>query len=167
LSDRVAANDYCFVTRWRVDATPTEVFDVLDHPLDYVRWWPSVWLRAELVEPGSPAGIGRRVRFLSRGRLPYTLQWTAETIAVDAPTHIAVRATGDFDGAGEWRLAPVGATRTEAEYRWTITATKPLLKRLSPILRPLFEWNHRWAMARGEECLRAELRRRRTPRSIR
>ena len=36
--------------------------------------------------------------------------------------------------------------------------------RLSPVLRPVFEWNHRWAMARGEESLQAELRRRHTAR---
>ena len=158
----MAANDYCFVTRWRVEGTPDEVFDVLDHPLEYVRWWPSVWLHVELLEPGGSGGMGRRVRFLSRGRLPYTLRWTAETIAVAAPIHLAIRATGDFEGGGEWRLVPAGTTHTEAEYHWTITANKPLLKFLSPILRPLFEWNHRWAMARGEESLRAELRRRRT-----
>lgn len=65
----------------------------------------------------------------------------------------------------------VDASHTEATYVWTITAAKPLLKYLSPLLRPLFEWNHRWAMARGEEALREELKRRRlkfkvqTPRS--
>ena len=38
---------------------------------------------------------------------------------------------------------------------------KPVLKLLTPILRPLYAWNHRWAMARGLEGLRRELVRRR------
>ena len=156
----VPANHYRFTTRWRLEATPEEVFAVLDRPLDYVRWWPAVWLRAELLEPGNSNGVGRTVRFLSRGRLPYTLQWTAETVDVCRPTRIAIRASGDFDGTGEWTLQTVRPAHTDAEYVWTITANKPLLKYLSPVLRPLFEWNHRWAMARGEESLRRELQRR-------
>ena len=35
----MSANEYHFVTRWRVEATAEEVFDVLEKPLDLVRWW--------------------------------------------------------------------------------------------------------------------------------
>ncbi len=48
-------------------------------------------------------------------------------------------------------------------YDWRISATKPLLRRLSWLLRPAFSANHHWAMKRGEESLRLELRRRRAP----
>jgi len=156
----VPVNQYRFVTRWFLAATPDELFDVLDNPFDYVRWWPSVWLRAEEINRGGADGVGRRVRFHSRGWLPYTLRWTAETAAVSRPTRIAIRASGDFEGSGEWTIHAVDASHAEAAYVWTITAGKPLLKYLSPLFRPLFEWNHRWAMARGEESLRKELKRR-------
>jgi hypothetical protein len=46
-------------------------------------------------------------------------------------------------------------------FDWRIRAEKPLLRWLSFVLKPLFEANHRWAMARGEECLVRELARRR------
>jgi hypothetical protein len=46
-------------------------------------------------------------------------------------------------------------------YNWRVSAIKPLLRWLSWLLRPVFAANHRWAMARGEESLRPELRRRR------
>ena len=46
-------------------------------------------------------------------------------------------------------------------YDWQLRAEKPLLRDLSFVLRPLFEANHRWAMARGETSLRLELERRR------
>ena len=157
----MATNEYRFVTRWYVDGTPDDVFTVLDNPVDYVRWWPSVWLRVEQLDPGE-AGVGRQVRFVSRGWLPYTLRWTAETVAVSRPARISVRASGDFEGAGEWTIRAAGASHTEVEYVWVITANKPVLKYLSPVLRPLFEWNHRWAMAQGEESLRRELQRRRS-----
>ncbi len=45
-------------------------------------------------------------------------------------------------------------------YDWRIRAEKPLLRYLSFLLKPIFSANHRWAMARGEESLRAELGRR-------
>ncbi|MGE3913248.1 MAG: polyketide cyclase, partial [Chloroflexota bacterium] len=45
-------------------------------------------------------------------------------------------------------------------YDWQIRADKPLLKWFSPILKPIFSANHRWAMARGEESLVRELARR-------
>ena len=47
-------------------------------------------------------------------------------------------------------------------YDWQVSAAKPLLRRLSWLLKPVFSANHRWAMERGEESLRLELRRRRS-----
>jgi hypothetical protein len=49
----------------------------------------------------------------------------------------------------------------EMTYDWRLRAEKPLLRNLSFLLKPLFEANHRWAMARGEESLKLELARRR------
>ena len=46
-------------------------------------------------------------------------------------------------------------------YDWRLRAEKPLLRRLSFLLKPLFASNHRWAMAQGEQSLRLELLRRR------
>ena len=46
-------------------------------------------------------------------------------------------------------------------YDWRVSAGKPLLRRLGWLLRPAFAANHRWAMARGEESLKLELRRNR------
>ena len=47
----------------------------------------------------------------------------------------------------------------------TLRAEKPLLRRLSFALKPIFSWNHRWAMARGYENLRREVNRRLTSRA--
>jgi hypothetical protein len=33
---------------------------------------------------------------------------------------------------------------------WNPCVEKPLVKFLSPILKPLFYWNHEWTMKRGE-----------------
>jgi hypothetical protein len=49
------AHDYHFVTHWRVEATPEQVWDVLDKPLDVPRWWPAVYL--QVTERRHPHGF--------------------------------------------------------------------------------------------------------------
>jgi hypothetical protein len=46
-------------------------------------------------------------------------------------------------------------------YDWNIRAAKPLLRYLSPLLKPVFAANHHWAMRMGEISLKLELARRR------
>lgn len=154
------SSQYRFVTHWRVAGTPEDVFRVIHNPPDFVRWWPAVWLRVDVLEPGDRDGVGRVVRYLSKGWLPYLLRWTARTVEADYPTRIVLRASGDFAGEGRWSFEANGPD-VDVEYVWTIEANKPLLRSLSFLLRPLFAANHRWAMARGEESLRLEVARRR------
>ncbi len=71
-----------------------------------------------------------------------------------------LEARGDFVGTGVWTFAG-GDEGTDIEFDWRLRAEKPLLRRLSFLLKPVFAANHRWAMARGEQSLRLELRRRR------
>jgi hypothetical protein len=70
-----AINTYPFLSRWRVEGTCGEVADVLGDPLGLPRWWPSVHLDVKELEPADSRGVGRRVRLLTRGWLPYTLTW--------------------------------------------------------------------------------------------
>jgi hypothetical protein len=151
------------VTHWRVEGDVEEVYAILDNPLDFVRWWPAVWLKADLIDSGEQTGVGRQVQFVSRGRLPYVLRWTARTIAKEPPRILAIAASGDFAGEGRWTLSADGP-QVDIEYVWSIDANKPLLRYLSFALRPMFAANHRWAMKRGEESLRLELARRRAAR---
>jgi hypothetical protein len=155
-----AANDYHFVTRWRVAGTCGEVADVLGNPLDLPRWWPSVYLSATELEPGDSRGVGRRVAVLTRGWLPYTLRWEFRVIESRYPHGFALTAAGDFDGHGVWTFEQDGAF-VNMTYDWRLRAEKRLLKYLSFLMKPVFGANHRWAMARGEESLALELLRRR------
>ena len=76
------------------------------------------------------------------------------------PHGFTLQATGDFVGRGIWTFEQQG-TSVLATYDWKIAAEKGLLKNLSLIFKPVFSWNHHWAMARGYESLRRELERRR------
>jgi hypothetical protein len=156
----VFRSSYRFVTRWRVEGTPDEVYRIIEDATDFVRWWPAVWLHAEVTAPGDDRGIGKTVRVTSKGWLPYILRWTARTLEKEFPRRIVLQASGDFEGEGRWSFQADGPM-TDVEYVWTIDARKPLLRYLSFLLRPIFAANHGWAMARGEESLRLELARRR------
>jgi uncharacterized protein YndB with AHSA1/START domain len=151
------AHHYRFVTRWTMEATPEEIFEVLTDAERLPEWWPSVYRRVEtvLLEDGT------RKRVLeTQGWLPYRLRWEAHVMEHEPPRLLGIRASGDFEGRGLWTLEPEGP-RTGVSYEWRVRAEKPLLRCLSGVLKPLFAWNHRWAMARGEESLELELRRRR------
>ncbi|MCB9294332.1 MAG: hypothetical protein H6559_14600 [Lewinellaceae bacterium] len=64
-------------------------------------------------------------------------------------------------GRGVWEFKPAGPGRCDVVYDWQITAAKPLLKLLTPVLWPAFSANHHWAMRMGEQSLRLELQRHR------
>ena len=153
-------NDYHFTTHWRFAGTCGEVADILGDSSDLPRWWPAVYLRVEELEPPGPHCVGLRVRLLTKGWLPYTLTWDLVVVESRYPESITIDAAGDFVGRGVWTFEQDGAF-VNVTYDWRIRAEKPLLRTLSPVLRPAFAANHRWAMAQGEESLALELLRRR------
>lgn len=155
-----ATNAYEFVTRWEVEATPEEVFAILEDAASLPRWWPSVYLEVTEVERGDADGIGRVTSFFTKGWLPYTLRWSARVTAAERPRTIALEAFGDLEGRGVWTIEAEG-TGSAVTYEWTVRAEKPLLRTLSFALKPAFSANHEWAMARGLESLKLELLRRR------
>lgn len=153
-------NEFSLSSVWRVEGTVDEVAAILTDALHLPDWWGEVYLGIKIITPGDDTGIGRQVEVHSKGRLPYELRWTATLVESDAPARWRIAASGDLTGWGEWRLTPKGRV-VEALYEWHVTADKPILRLLSPLLAPVFAWNHRWAMAKGEAGLRGELARRR------
>lgn len=162
----MAANDYHFVTTWRIAATPDEISAVLGDAAALGRWWPSVYLRVRVLEDGDATGLGKVVDLWTKGFLPYTLRWRFTVTESDPPHGFRLEAAGDFVGRGIWTLRPesgpadAGGPTTLVTYDWLVIAEKGILKTLSPIMKPIFAANHRWAMARGEESLRLEVARR-------
>jgi hypothetical protein len=71
-----------------------------------------------------------------------------------------MEATGDLEGRGIWTFSPDGRF-VNITYDWTIRAHKPIVEKLSFLLKPIFRSNHNWTMKRGEESLKLELLRRR------
>lgn len=154
----MAGNEYHFITHWRVEGTAEEVYEILEDAPDLVRWWSSVYLEVEQLESGDEHGVGKVVDLLTKGWLPYTLRWKFRCTEADSPHGFALEAWGDFVGRGIWTFEEDGRW-VDITYDWKIRANKPLLRFLSPFLKPIFEANHRWAMAKGEESLKLELAR--------
>jgi len=154
-------SDYAFVTVWRVPGTVLEVATVLADAAALPRWWPSVYLGVRVLHtPDLETGLGAVAELHTTGWLPYTLTWTLEITEPITETGFALSAVGDLEGAGRWTFE-VDGPEVVITYDWRVRAGKPLLRRLSWLLRPAFEANHHWAMARGEQSLALELRRRR------
>lgn len=155
-------NDYHFIDRWRVEGTVKEVADILEDALSLSLWWPSVYFEVKELEPGVEGGVGKLIRLRAGGWLPYTLRINFLTTESRYPNGFTMDATGDLEGKGIWKFQQDGPF-VNVTYDWTIRANKPIVDKLSFLLKPIFRLNHNWTMKRGEESLKLELLRRRAP----
>ena len=141
---------YRFLDRWFVPAPIDRVYEIVGDIAAYPSWWGDSFLEVE-----GDAGLpypGRRADVLARGFLPYKVRWSATVRSCDPPHRIDVDLDGDFVGEGTWLLETVDGG-TKAELDWRPAVEKPVVKQLSPVLKPLFSSNHRWAMRRGQEAI--------------
>ena len=146
---------YRFVTHWTIDAPAEAVWDEL-HGL---RAWPSWWrgvLAVDPLEAGDDNGLGARYRLVMRSVMPYRLAFNVKTTRLVRPTTIEAHADGELTGVGLWTLTPTGAG-TAARYDWDVEASKPWMRALAPVARPIFEWNHDVIMRWGEQGLTKRL----------
>lgn len=156
----MADNAYHFVDRWRVEGDLKEVADILEDALALPRWWGSVYFEVKEIEPGGEGGVGKLISLRAGGWLPYTLRINFRTIESRYPHGFTMDATGDLEGKGIWTFRQDGPF-VLITYAWTIKANKPIIEKLSFLLKPIFRSNHTWTMNRGEESLKLELLRRR------
>jgi uncharacterized protein YndB with AHSA1/START domain len=139
---------YHFLDEWLVPAPVEEVFDIVGDQLAYPTWWGRVFLHA-MGQKGPPRP-GRRITVVARGFLPYRLHFDTVLTEVERPTKIGMALAGDFSGGGAWTFEPAeGGTRAQLD--WRPSVNKPLVRHLTPVLRPLFRANHNWTMKRGQE----------------
>ena len=109
------------------------------------------------------APAARRARAGTAGAAPHqglaanTLEWEFEVVESRYPYGFVLIARHSTAASG----VPPDGPDVDIAYDWRLRAQKPLLRQLSFLMKPLFEANHRWAMAQGEESLKLELARRR------
>jgi uncharacterized protein YndB with AHSA1/START domain len=147
---------FYLVTEWQLDAPVERVWSLLKN----VETWPSWWRAVRCVEKlqdGDADGVGAVHRMTWKTALPYQLTFDMRTERVEPMTEMEGRASGELDGVGLWTLRPHGEN-THVRYDWNVEVTKPWMKALAPILRPVFAWNHNVVMGWGEEGIRSRLK---------
>jgi uncharacterized protein YndB with AHSA1/START domain len=142
--------EYRFLTTWVLDAEPVPVWNAIFDAERWPEWWPGVE-RVVKVREGDESGVGTVYENLWRSRIPYAVEFEAETVAVRQPHLIEVAARGKLEGTGRWRLFQGGGVAVT--YEWNVRTTRRWMNALSPVARPLFAANHDYVMRRGGEGL--------------
>ena len=151
------ATSFHLITDWRLAAPQDAVWRALLTPDEWPSWWRAV-ANVERIADGDDHGVGAVRRMTWRTALPYTLTFDMRTTRVAPMTLIEGRAEGELSGLGRWTLKP-GGVGTLVRYEWIVDVTKPWQRRLAPIFRPVFTWNHSVVMGWGLAGLTAKLAR--------
>jgi hypothetical protein len=96
--------------------------------------------------------VGSRFTIEWRSRLPYPLEFEFTVEEARRPHLMAGRAVGELLGHGCWRLMEEAGV-TAVTYEWEVSTSKRWMNLLSPVARPVFEWNHDVVMSWGGEGL--------------
>jgi len=149
------AGEYIFVDEWDVEAPQQAVFDALADTRTYPIWWTPIY---RAVDADGPPSIGCASRQKFKARLPYTLSTVSTIARLEPPRELEVHVVGDLRGTGVWTLTAVG-DKVHVRFDWRVHADRALLRVLTPILRPVFRWNHNVAIKRATAGLEPYARR--------
>jgi hypothetical protein len=157
----MALHDYHLVTRWVADGSLDEVAALFRDPDGFARWFPAAVRDMRVLSAGERNGIGMVVAARVQGWMPHTLTFWFRVTESHAERGFALDVWGDFTGRLDCRIAEAEDCVT-IYFDWNVRVTKPFVRYLSWLLRPFFVSNHLWVVARGQESLDLELRRRRS-----
>jgi uncharacterized protein YndB with AHSA1/START domain len=143
------ASEYVFIDEWDVDAPIEAVYHALADARTYPDWWKRVYIA---VEADGPPEVGAVSKQEFKGQLPYHLNTTSTIVKADPPHSFSVDVVGDLTGKGVWTLTETDG-KVHIHFDWRVLADRPLLRYLTPILRPLFRHNHNWSIKRAIEGL--------------
>jgi len=141
------ATTYSFVTDWSFEAPIHDVWHAISDICSYPEIWPD--FKKVQVRVGDGRSVGSIIDAETRGRLPYSLNYSLEVVESVEPRHILLKSAGDLVGSGRWELSPLGDSRTAVKYYWDVATTNPVLNFLAPLFRSALARNHDEVMARG------------------
>jgi uncharacterized protein YndB with AHSA1/START domain len=143
--------DYHYVSTWQLQAPIEQVWTAITDLDRLPAWYRGVQEARELA-PGDAQGVGARVRYVIKGRLPLRLAFEATTTRSVPPREQELQAEGELTGTGRWSLDQQGEITT-ARYTWDVGTTRPWMNLLAPLARPLFTWNSKGVMLEAGEGL--------------
>jgi uncharacterized protein YndB with AHSA1/START domain len=148
--------EYAFLTTWLLESPRQPVWEALHDQARWPEWWRGVEEAEELSRLPGGEDVGTVVRMVWKSLLPYRVGFEVTTTRVEHPHLLEGHAVGELEGVGRWRLYEQEGI-TAVLYEWNVRTTKAWMNLLAPLLRPAFEWNHDWVMARGGEGIAALL----------
>jgi uncharacterized protein YndB with AHSA1/START domain len=145
-------SEYAFLTTWLLESPRQPIWEAIHDQQNWPSWWRGVEEAEELSRPQDGADVGTVSRLVWKSLLPYRVEFEVTTTRVEPGSLLEGHAVGELEGIGRWRFYEQDGV-TAVLYEWNVSTTKPWMNRLAPLLRPAFEWNHDWVMARGGEGL--------------
>ena len=125
---RASDADFELVTDWHIAADIDAVWQALNHPDYWPRWWPYV-RSVEKLRAGDAEGVGSLYRIEWTSKLPYDITFEVETVEVARYERIQGLARGQLNGQGVWELSP-DESSTRVRYTWSVNLVEPWMRRL-------------------------------------
>lgn len=110
----------------------------------------------QTLREGGNGGVGSVRRIVWSTRLPYRITVDIECVESVPHQRLRGRSRGQLDGEGLWLLRAEDGV-TAVTYVWRVRTTRGWLRWLTPLLAPVFRWNHDRVMQAGEAGLRSHL----------
>ncbi len=143
--------EYNFLTVWKFDAPLERVYAAIHQADQYHLWWKGQ-SPVETIEKGDAQGVGAVTKFCTKGILPYRLVYTGTVREIIPLQKIMGTTCGQLEGTGIWLFESNSGVST-VSYRWTVKTNWRWMNWTTPLLRPLFVWNHNIVMRWGGEGL--------------
>ncbi len=136
-----------FETEWSIAAPIGRVFDTLQHPEEFSKWWPSIE-GSRLVREGDRDGVGNVAAYKVRSPLLYSLDFETQVVESTRPVRVHSVVSGDLAGTGTYFLDDRGDV-THIRFNWYVSTTKTWMNVAAFFAKPLLAWAHDRVMREG------------------
>ncbi len=147
---------FVLTSQWKLACDAQQVWALLDNVVEWPKWWPHV-TRTSVQHPDNDDGIIRTVSLVWRTPLAYRLNLRVTRTRALPPLELEGTVEGDLDGRGLWLLTSQDNDSVIITYRWDVRLSRPWMRRLAPLLRPVFAWNHFQVMRSGARGMAKQL----------
>jgi hypothetical protein len=137
-----------------------EIAEITRTPEDLARWWPAAFLEAKKTQDTKDFWSGSEFCCHVKGWLPHTLTFWGRVEDAVLGERFSVEVWGDFEGRMDCTIRQEGPY-CHIGFDWRVRVNKPMIRRLSFLLKLLFYSNHLWVMMIGVRSIKRELGRRR------
>jgi hypothetical protein len=148
----VPAHLYTFHSTWNLAAPQSKVWQTLTTtPFDWDKWWPELKdvRNMRLVKGLS----GTTFSCTWQSPTGYRLKSDITIGEIVDKRQVTLQAEGDLRGTVTCQLSEPSAGHTRIEIDWRVQTTKRWMNYLTPLLKPVFIYNHHAVMRSGEQGL--------------